>query len=257
LSEADSFLLAIDALQKKGFSEVNWNLGCPSRGVIKKGKGAGLMPRTSHILGVLDKVLARTDIQISLKLRMGLYESEELFRLLPSLRDYPLNRVILHPRLGTQMYTGSVDLDGFQKALDLYGKQICYNGDINSGLDFLALQKRFPSVDEWMIGRGLVANPFLLKEILQFNNESGCSGDQLDNPFKQKAFYDFLEDLYGRVKEKITRKEAFWNYFKGILIYSFSHSYIPPEKRKELFRIRIEEDWFRLKNSLQLLYLDQ
>ena len=256
VSEADSMLIAIEALKRKGFKEVNWNLGCPSKGVVRKGKGSGLLPRTAHILRVLEKVLPRTDMKLSLKVRLGLHHSDELFRLLPSLYELPLNRLILHPRLGIQMYKGAVDIDGFQKALDLYGKPICYNGDIKTLDDFLILKERFPEVEEWMIGRGLVADPFLLEKILKKPLQYISQSDAGTNPFHHKEFYDFLDDLLWRMKGNFSRDIALWNYFKGILVYSFSFTGITDENRNEFFKIKSEEEWILLKNKLEIQLRD-
>ncbi|MDA3955436.1 tRNA-dihydrouridine synthase family protein [Oceanispirochaeta sp.] len=258
VSESEAFLVALEALRRKGFKEVNWNMGCPSKGVIRKGKGSGLMPQTSHILNVLDEIIPRTDLKISVKLRMGLHDSDELFRLLPILKRYPLSRLILHPRLGTQMYSGSVDLEGFEKAQDLYGKAICYNGDINSIQDYFGLKNRLPLVEEWMIGRGLLANPFLLEDILNTPNSLESEGSlEGQDPFKRQEFYVFLDDLLFRMKESFTKKHALWNYMKGILNYTFSLPGVSEESRRELFSIKDERDWNLLKEKLYNQCQDQ
>ena len=244
VSEASAFLLAAEMLEDAGFRELNWNLGCPSRGVIRKGKGAGMMPRTDGILEILDKVIPSTDMRVSLKLRMGLTEDEELFRLLPRLRSYPVD-LILHPRLGSQMYGGRADTDGFRTALDLYGMPICYNGDIRSPSDYLRLQKLFPELDQWMIGRGLLAEPFLLEDILKGRKES-C-GPAL----KRADYLVFLDDLMERMKGRFSNEGAYYGYMKGILSYAFHDKRVPSHLFTELKKVRNTGDWLLLKDKIK------
>ncbi|MBF9016435.1 MULTISPECIES: tRNA-dihydrouridine synthase family protein [unclassified Oceanispirochaeta] len=258
VSEPSAFLIAGRALERAGYREVNWNLGCPSRGVIRKGKGSGLMPHTDHILEILDAVLPELNINLSMKIRLGLESRDECFRLLPRLREYPISGLTLHPRLGTQMYSGSVDLDGFEKALELYGKPICYNGDIRSPGDFRSLKARFPQVEEWMIGRGLLADPFLAQKILSevsfpdigVNADEGADiAEPVIHPLTHREVRDFIDDLLKRMKGQFQREIALINYLKGILLFTFELESMPSEFRKELLSLKTLKEWekFRYK----------
>jgi tRNA-dihydrouridine synthase B len=63
--------------------------------------------------------------------------------------------------MGKQLYQGEVDLDSFQQCVDNTGHKLYYNGDITSVTVFNEMKKRFPMIDSWMIGRGMIADPFL------------------------------------------------------------------------------------------------
>jgi tRNA-dihydrouridine synthase len=62
---------------------------------------------------------------------------------------------------GKQLYKGGVHLDAFQTCIDQSKVKLYYNGDITTVTKFKEMQERFPSIDHWMIGRGLIADPFL------------------------------------------------------------------------------------------------
>ncbi len=250
LSDESAFLTALGSLERAGFDEVNWNLGCPSRGVIRKGKGSGLLPETGKILRILDSVCSRARIGISLKIRLGLEKREESFRLIPELKGYPLKSLTLHPRLGVQMYSGRVDLDGFERAMDLYGRPICYNGDINSLDDFLALKKRFPDVDRWMLGRGVLADPFLPSRIVDDRVLGLDDSQAADHPLKQREFRYFLDDLLLRMESRFHREIALVNYLKGILIYTCNLNSMAEGFRERLLRIKTINEWNSLKAEL-------
>lgn len=160
-SEAEGFLATARVLADLGYEEVNWNLGCPYPMVAKKGRGSGLLPHPDRITRFLDAVCPRLGQGLSLKLRLGRENPKEILKILPVLEAYPLTRLIIHPRLGIQMYKGEVDLGGFEEAAALTRHRLSYNGDIKDLRTFRSLARRFPQVDEWMIGRWALYDPFL------------------------------------------------------------------------------------------------
>ena len=161
----EDFLFVANRLQELGHTEVNWNLGCPAPMVTKKHRGSGLLPFPEQILAFLDHVLPQLPLKLSIKTRLGYAEKEELLSLLPRLDQYPLTEIIIHGRLGSQLYKGTNDRDAFAQSLERSRHSIVYNGDITSKEIFQELQQRFPQVNKWMIGRGALANPFLAGEI--------------------------------------------------------------------------------------------
>jgi tRNA-dihydrouridine synthase len=164
-NKADEMRLVIVHLNELGYSEINWNLGCPYPMVTKKRLGAGLLPYPQQIDTVLSELYKDTKLQLSVKMRLGLTGPDEWKALVPIFNRYPLTEVIVHGRTAGQMYNGDVNETAF---LDLTGQlvhHVCYNGNINSLEDFQSLSNRMPFVSRWMIGRGLIANPLLLKEM--------------------------------------------------------------------------------------------
>ena len=202
---AEGFLALAERLEDLGYNQLNWNLGCPAPMVANKGRGSGLLPRPDAILSLLDAVLPKLNSRLSIKMRLGLHQRQESFALLPRLNAYPLSEIILHPRLGKQLYSGIPDLDGFGQCLELTSHQLVYNGDITSMAVFEKLSARFPTIKRWMIGRGVLANPLLAEEI------SGIAGNE---PKRQRirryhdelytAYQDHLQGpghLLGRMKQ--------------------------------------------------------
>ena len=102
---------------------------------------------------------------LSLKVRLGLDDATLLPKRLPLIQSFPLRELCVHPRTAKQMYTGAVDLDAFARVAEACALPLVYNGDIRAPADLPRLAARFPNVDRWMIGRGLVANPFLAESI--------------------------------------------------------------------------------------------
>lgn len=145
-----------------GYKEVNWNLGCPFPKVTAKHRGCGLLPHPDRICDVLDYVIPRLGCTLSIKLRLGLEDAGEILELLPRVDSFPLASIAVHARTGSQMYSGIVDLNGFEACLGHTSHPVIYNGDIDSAEGFAGLQERFGErVCGWMIGRGALRDPFL------------------------------------------------------------------------------------------------
>jgi len=129
---ADEFIYAAKYVLSLGYTELNWNLGCPYPMVTTKGLGSGLIARPADIDHILDRVHSETGITVSMKMRMGYEHSEEILHTFPILAKYPIKSIAIHARIGKQLYKGGVDLDAFAKCLDSTDQPIYYNGDITN-----------------------------------------------------------------------------------------------------------------------------
>jgi len=210
-SNPDDFIKLANVLYDMGYGTINWNLGCPFPMVVKKCKGAGLLCYPDKVESFLEKTMPAIKPKLSIKLRIGLTYPDEVLRLIPIFNRFPLEELIIHPRTAAQMYEGKVDLDMFEQCLGLLKHRIVYNGDINSLEKLEMLSKRFGSVERWMIGRGLLVNPFLAEKI-KFNTEKSY-----DEKIKIiRAFHDNLFDEYLKVlsgPSHITSKmKEIWTY---------------------------------------------
>ncbi len=213
-NDAEGFVNTADLISGLGYTEVNWNLGCPYPMVTNKRRGAGLLPHPQLIRQFLEAVCSRQTVALSVKLRLGLADAREILEIIPILNGFPLKRVIIHPRVGAQLYGGNVDLDGFLAAAALSVHPVSYNGDIRSVAFFDSLQQRFPFVDEWMIGRGAISNPFL-PGILK---GGGLPADPVERfrAFHDELYFSYREVLEGQ-KHVLDKMKELWTYFEQSL----------------------------------------
>ena len=232
-NDAEEFLFVAKYVQELGYKELNWNLGCPYPMVTKRGMGAGLISESEKIDSILDKVHTTSDIVVSMKMRLGYENNNEILETLPILNKYPLKNIAIHARLGKQLYKGGVDLDGFEKCIANTNHKLYYNGDITSSEVFNQLKKRFPSIDHWMIGRGLLSNPFLPNQIR--NNTDQYPNNKLEilRQFHDRLYLEYSESLSG--PKHITMKMYhFWEYFSS----TFSNPHKTLKKIKKAKNIR-------------------
>ena len=143
---------------------MNLNLGCPSGTVTAKGKGAGLLRSPQELDRFLDTIYQSSPLPVSVKTRLGLEKAEEFPALMEVFNRYPIRELTVHPRVRSQFYSGQVDLEAFGYALSVSRNPLCFNGDIRSKAQALAVQRRFPDIQSVMIGRGLLENPAMLTE---------------------------------------------------------------------------------------------
>jgi tRNA-dihydrouridine synthase len=220
-NDAEEFLFVAKYVQQLGYKELNWNLGCPYPMVAKCGMGSGLISNTSQIEHILKRVHTETDIIVSMKMRMGYENPNEILDVFPIIEQYPIKNIAIHARIGKQLYKGGVDLDSFQKCLDTSKQKIYYNGDITSVEKFRMMQERFPSIDHWMIGRGLIADPFLPSMIKNNTTEYPKNKLEIFEAFHDTIYQEYDAYLSGPTPIRM-KMLGFWEYF--------SESFSNPQK---------------------------
>ncbi|MBQ8519755.1 MAG: tRNA-dihydrouridine synthase family protein [Agathobacter sp.] len=145
-----------------GYEEINLNLGCPSKTVTTKGKGSGFLEYPDQMEEFFDRFFKVADVKLSIKTRIGYWDVEEAERLFHLYERFPFEEIIIHPRLGCEMYKGTPHYEVFERYLERTKHSLCYNGDINSLEALQNLDSRWEKCDKFMLGRGLIARPGML-----------------------------------------------------------------------------------------------
>jgi len=196
--EPEEFIALGNRLYNMGYGEVNWNIGCPMRNITGKHRGSGILPYPDEVRAVLDAVMPELKPRLSIKMRIGLRQKEEIMALVPVLNNYPLSTVTIHPRLGRQQYTGVPDMETFGQVLPLIKHPVIYNGDIKTAADIQQIKEKYPKVADIMVGRGILYNPTLPLENEELRMKSEESRWKSDKEELTKHFI-------GRLMEEIRR----------------------------------------------------
>ena len=162
-------------MEELGYEEVNLNLGCPAATAVSRGRGAGMLGDPEIPDRFFDTAFRELErlgcsARITVKTRIGLDTTEHAPALIRVFNRYPIRELIVHPRLRIEYYGGEPKLDVFRDWMRESVHPLCYNGDITTVKGFEALQKNLLSSEEsslsgYMIGRGLLRNPALIREI--------------------------------------------------------------------------------------------
>ncbi len=203
--EPIEFVELANRLHEIGYSEVNWNIGCPMRRVTAKHRGSGILPYPDEVRSILDYIMPRLRPALSVKMRLGLHSPDEIFNLIPILNDYPLLNITIHPRTGKQQYSGQVDLDTFEQTLPLLKHQVIYNGDLCTVADFRRLRQRFPKIQHYMIGRGILYDPLLPLKI-----KNNHPADLKATLLFVTALSDAINQLPIREESRMRKTKEYW-----------------------------------------------
>ena len=211
--------------EKFGYEHFNTNIGCPSSPVVRHKRGCGLMPYPDIVEQIVTAVTENTPFHLSLKMRLGLHSADEGRNILQRLNDYPLDFLVIHPRLGDDLYEGTPDLALFEEFCHITRHKIVYSGDVFTVEDYERLSERFPQVEAWMLGRGMLRNPFLAEEI---KNQ-----DITDKKSRFAAFYQDLTEALLPIRGEsgtLANLKELWHYFAH-----FTHT--SDEELQQLLRI--------------------
>lgn len=238
---AADFIRTAKTLKGLGYNEVNLNLGCPSGTVVSKGKGSGFLAFPEKLEACLDEIFSRLEMKISVKTRIGKERPEEFERLLEIYNHYPMEELIIHPRVQKDGYKNTPCLPAFYHAYRHSRNPLCYNGDIYRVEDEEKLRGQFSNLPAIMLGRGIVSNPGLLQaltatprdftvpraKLVEFHDrlyEAYCQAYlQVSGPkvvlFKMKEIWCYLAASFGgegKAIKKIKKAQSLQDYESAV-----------------------------------------
>ncbi len=204
---AKDFLATEEKLRDIGYNEINLNLGCPSGTVTAKGRGAGALKDPEALERLLEEIFAGSKSDISLKVRIGYDLPDEFFRLLEIFNKYPVKELIIHPRVKAEMYRGNVHLEMFRYAVENSKAPLCYNGDITSKEGYDKIINEFPHIPAVMIGRGMVADPALIRHLSGGNDIT----DEERKEFLERIKESYME-CFKDERQTLCKLKEIWSY---------------------------------------------
>ena len=208
---AEEIIRFANQCKSMGYPEFNLNMGCPFPRVANKTRGCGLMADPDRTIKMLNDVFENIDgIKFSIKCRLGYYNDEEIYAFIETFNSLPFIEIIVHPRIGKQMYTGEASLEKFASLVPLINKPLVYNGDIFDIEKYNLVKKASTTI---MLGRGLLTNPFLAEQIKNIDNQQD----------KKQRLHNFVVDLYverlhhaGGSPKIIGSMKELWKYMMNI-----------------------------------------
>ena len=215
---AEEIVRFANQCKSMGYPEFNLNMGCPFPRVANKTRGCGLMADPDRTIKMLNEVFEHIDgIKFSIKCRLGYYSDEEIYAFVDTFNTLNFSEIIIHPRIGKQMYTGEASLEKFNALVPLINKPLVYNGDIFTTDRYNSILSSLSSLSilsfDIMLGRGLLTDPFLAEEIKNIDNQQD----------KKQRLHNFAVDLYvarlhhaGGSPKIIGSMKELWKYMMNI-----------------------------------------
>ena len=224
-------------VEEKGYSRLDINMGCPFPLQAKYGRGSGLLAHVDIVSEMAKTIASKSSLKFSVKMRLGWENADEWRPVLDILNEIPLEQITLHPRIGTQQYKGSVNMEAFNEFYALCKHPMIYNGDVTTVNGIRQLEENYPKLAGIMIGRGLLARPSLATEyvsglelpwekrrltLLDFHDRLKAHYETTANSEAQvhsrlRLFWEYMEEELGRkVYKKIMKAGNLKNYLSAV-----------------------------------------
>lgn len=219
-NRADEFLQITHKIAEYGYQTVNLNLGCPSGTVTARKRGAGFLSVPDELDNFLYEIFDKSPLKISIKTRIGIASIEEWDRILQIYKKYPIEELIIHPRLQKELYKFTPHKEAYLTAVNELGDTIplCYNGDITSQESYDKLKITVGKINCVMIGRGILRNPALISELRKADSQTLFTKENL-RAFHDEIFAGYATGMAGETPTLFKMKDL-WTY----LSESFSES---------------------------------
>ena len=144
-------------------TEININMGCPMPKIEGNGDGCALMKNPALAGEIVMAVKKAVNLPVSVKFRMGI-DCETSPEFAKAMESAGADKIYIHGRTKEQLYSGKANISAIRRVKESVKIPVVGNGDIFSALDAENMLKE-TLVDEIMVGRGCLGNPFLFREI--------------------------------------------------------------------------------------------
>jgi nifR3 family TIM-barrel protein len=218
-SEVDSMVEAAKYIDQHSNADIiDINMGCPVTKVVKAGAGSALMKTPELAYKIVEAIVKNVQKPVTVKIRKGWdHESINAVEFAKGLEKAGAKAIAIHGRTRSDMYTGHADWDIIKKVKDAVFIPVIGNGDIMSPEDAKRMIDE-TGVDAIMIGRGILGNPWLIQQTVEYLN-TGHYQSQIDLETRKKYILLHLDKLISLKGEKIAvlemRSHGAW-YIKGL-----------------------------------------
>ena len=215
---------------------IDINMGCPVPKVaVKSQAGSALLKNPQLIKEIVSSVVESVPVPVTVKIRSGWdFNSINAVEVAKICEEAGAKAITVHPRTRSQLYSGKADLDIIKQVKETVNIPVIGNGDIKD-IESAKHMLEYTKCDAIMIGRGVLGNPWLIKEVDTYLK----TGQIIDKPTyedKIKMCFKHLDYLLKIKNEHIAilemRSHISW-YIKGIPYHKEIQSMCFKAKTKE------------------------
>lgn len=206
-ANADELNRLTDVVCENGYKRIDVNIGCPFPPIAAHGKGCVLFNYPDRLREILSAMANRTDVEYSMKIRLGFTSADQWREVVDNINDTPLRHVTAHARYGKQQYKGECDMAAFGQFVEACKHKVIYNGDIRSVEKAEEICCQFPTLLGIMVGRGVLSDLSLARKMKGL--------EELDtNNFRR--FHSELVDAHQQHmsgdKQLLGKLQPYWEY---------------------------------------------
>jgi tRNA-dihydrouridine synthase B len=200
-SDPDRMAESAAMVQGMGADIVDINLGCPVKKVVRQGGGSNLLRDLPLLERIFKAVRAAVTIPLTVKIRAGWdRNSINAVEVLKLAEDCGVEALAIHGRTRCDMFSGQADWAVIALVKENARIPIMGNGDVLTPADAERMFKE-THVDGVMIGRGVLSNPWLLRQC--YDHLSGNPATSVSQHDKAVFMLTFLDRIRREVPEPI------------------------------------------------------
>ncbi len=233
----ENFIEAAKWVEDQGADGLDINMGCPAKNVVASQHGSAMIKNPCLASELVNTLTKNTSLPISVKTRIGFANNdrEHFFKFTKDLVDAGAQALTIHGRTSKQGYTGEADWSYVyelkERHPDIF---VIGNGDIKSGE---IAKEKLNNLDGVMVGRAVIGNPWIMKEIHEGLHGRSFSADSIPFPEKVPTILEhcrLLVDYKGQKIAMLEIRKHLASYIKGL--------YNATEYRTKLVRVESIEE---------------
>ncbi len=204
-SDVKSFVEAAKIVEEKMKPDIiDINMGCPVPKVaVKNQAGSALLKNPEKVGEIIKAVVGAVNVPVTVKIRSGWDQSSiNAVEIAKIAEANGASAITVHARTRAQGYAGKADWNIIKEVVNAVDIPVIGNGDVVSCYDAKKMLDE-TGCNAVMIGRGLLGNPWLIKECVEYL-ESGKLPEVID--YNEKI--DMMEYHLNKLCEDKTEKQA-------------------------------------------------
>ena len=241
-SDKESFVKAAKYIEDNMHPDIiDINMGCPVPKVaVRAQAGSALLKNPEKVYEIVKSVVETVSVPVTVKIRSGWdANSINAVEIAKIIEKAGASAITVHPRTRSQGYLGIADWNIIKEVKENVSIPVIGNGDIKSCYDAKRMLDE-TGCDAVMIGRGVLGNPWLIKECVDYL-EKGIEPTKVTDLEKLKMILHHLDLLKSLKNEKVAvlemRSHTAW-YLKGIKNTS--------ELKQNIFKVKTIDEFKKL-----------
>lgn len=239
-SDPESFKIAAEYIYKNMSPEIiDINMGCPvTKVAVKSGAGSALLKSPDKVEDIIKSVVDTVPIPVTAKIRSGWDENNAL-EIAKIIEDAGASAITVHPRTRHQRYDIPADWSIIKDIKEELSIPVIGNGDIRTCYDAKAMLD-FTGCDAVMIGRGILGNPWIVKQCIDYIDE-GIEPQRVSSKEKLGMFKRHSQMIIEDYEDKVLMHKLRTN-----AAYYMKNLHGSQEIKKKIFQTSTKEELFEL-----------